>query len=177
MLHPDGPPRDLGRLIEVLDRHRVEYLVVGGVAAIGYGSTRPTEDVDCVVRRDRANLEHLARALRELNARLRVAGMTDADAAALPVQIDPVTLEAAGMSTWMTDAGPFDVLAGLEDADGRVVPFEELAVRATELRGKGFVIRAAALEDVIAAKERANRPKDRASLDELYILRDARSTP
>ena len=34
----DGPPHDLGRLIEVLDRHGVEYLMVGGVAAIGYGA-------------------------------------------------------------------------------------------------------------------------------------------
>ena|SRR5665811_1195947 len=56
MSDPDGPPHDLGRLIEVLDRHGVEYLMVGGVAAIGYGAERPTEDADCVVRRERANL-------------------------------------------------------------------------------------------------------------------------
>jgi hypothetical protein len=42
----DGPPHDLRRLIEVLDRHGVEYLMVGGVAAIGYGAERPTEDAD-----------------------------------------------------------------------------------------------------------------------------------
>ena len=35
MVDPDGPPHDLRRLIEVLDRHGVEYLMVGGVAAIG----------------------------------------------------------------------------------------------------------------------------------------------
>jgi hypothetical protein len=33
--------------------------------------------------------------------------------------------------------------------------------------GTGFVIRAAALEDIIASKEWANRPKDRAALPEL----------
>jgi hypothetical protein len=63
----EGPPHDLGRLIEVLDRHGVEYLVVGGVAAIGYGAERLTEDVDCVVGRARANLDRLAIALRELH--------------------------------------------------------------------------------------------------------------
>ena len=73
----------------------------------------------------------------------------------------------AGMSTWMTDAGPFDVLAGLEDPDGHLVPYEELAVRATLLYGNGFTIRAAALEDIIRAKERANRAKDREALPEL----------
>jgi hypothetical protein len=49
MPRPDGPSHDLGRLIEVLDRHGVEYLMVGGVAAIGYGAERPTDDADCVV--------------------------------------------------------------------------------------------------------------------------------
>jgi predicted nucleotidyltransferase len=173
MVDPEGPPHDLRRLIEVLDRHGVEYLMVGGVAAIGYGAERPTEDADCVVHRERANLDRLAGALRELHARLRVGGMTDAEAQALPVQIDGTTLDLAGMSTWMTDAGPFDVLAGLEAPDGRLVPYEELVERSTVLRGDGFVIPAAGLEDIIRAKERADRIKDREALPELRRLRDA----
>jgi len=111
--------------------------MVGGVAAIGYGAERPTEDADCVVRRERSNLDRLAAALRELNARLRVAGMTDAEAHTLPVQIDGVALDMAGMSTWMTDAGPFDVLAGLEAANGRLVPHVSLTDRALVLGAVG----------------------------------------
>ena len=99
MADPDGPPHDLRRLIEVLDRHGVEYLMVGGVAAIGYGAERQTEDADCVVRRERANLDRLADALREMHARLRVGGMTDAEAKTLPVQIDGTTLAMAAIST------------------------------------------------------------------------------
>ena len=155
----DGQPHDLGRLLSVLDRHGVEYLIVGGVAAIAYGAARPTQDVDCVVRRDRANLERLAAALRELDARLRVGGLTDDEARLLPLQLDATTLETAGMTTWMTDAGPFDVLAGLESADGRLIPFEELIERSTVIRGGGFGIRAASLDDIITAKERAGRPR------------------
>lgn len=169
----DGPPLDLPRLIEVLDRHAVEYLIVGGAAAFAYGAERPTDDADCVVRRTRPNLERLAGALRELNARLRVGKMSDAEAKMLPVQIDSTTLDMAGMSTWMTDVGPFDVLAGLKAADGHLVPYEELVLRATVLHGDGFVIRAAALEDIIAAKERADRAKDREALPELRAIRDA----
>lgn len=135
---------------------------------------RPTEDADCVVRRDRANLARLAGALRELHARLRVAGLTDEEARQLPVQLDAVSLDMAGMTTWMTDAGPFDVLAGLEARDGRLVSYEELAERATVLEGDGFVIRAAALEDIITAKERAARTKDEEALPELRALRDAK---
>jgi hypothetical protein len=175
MAKPDGPPHDLIRLIRVLDRHEVDYLLVGGAAARAYGAERLTEDADCVVGRERANLDRMAAALRELHARLRVAGMTDAEARLLPTQIDSTSLERAGMSTWMTDAGPFDILAGLEAADGRLVPYEELSERATVLQGDGFVIRTAALEDIITAKERANRPKDHEALPRLRALRDARA--
>jgi hypothetical protein len=44
---------------------------------------------------------------------------------------------------------PFDVLAGLESSDGRLVPYDELKERGNLLRGDGFMIRVASLEDVI----------------------------
>lgn len=172
MSKPDGPPSDLPRLIEALDRHGVEYLICGGAAARAYGSDRPTEDADCVVRRERANLDRLAAAMVELHARLRVAGLSDEEARALPVQLDGATLVDLSTTTWMTDAGAFDVLDGLEAPNGRLVPYEELAERATVLHGDGFSIRAAALDDIIAAKERAGRPKDREALPGLRAIRD-----
>jgi hypothetical protein len=107
-----------------------------------------------------------------MQARLRVTGMTDAEARMLPVQIDSATLDMAGMSTWMTDAGPFDVLAGLETPDGRLVPYEELAERATVVQGDGFAIRVAALDDIVRAKESANRSKDKEALPELRRLQE-----
>lgn len=172
MAAPDGPLLDLGRLIAALERHEVDYLLCGGAAAAAYGAGRPTEDADCVVSRERGNLDRLAEAMRELKARLRVSGMTDEEAMALPVQIDGATLADLSISTWMTDAGPFDVLAGLEDIDGRLVPYEELVQRASVLHGAGLVIHAASLEDIIRAKEHADRPKDREALPELRAIRD-----
>jgi hypothetical protein len=174
MAGPDGPPLDLGRLIGALERHQVQYLLCGGAAATAYGAERPTEDADCVVSRDRANLDRLAGALVELNARLRVAGMSDDEAKLLPVQLDAATLADLSITTWTTDAGPFDVLAGLEAPDGHLVPYDELVQRASVFRGDGFVIHAAGLDDIIRAKERADRPKDRAALPELRAIRDAR---
>ena len=166
----DGPSLDLPRLIEVLNRHEVEYLLVGGVAATAYGAERETEDADCVVRRERANLERLAAALRELHARLRIARLSDEEAKQLKIQLDGVMLENSGNSTWTTDAGPFDALADLKDSSGRSVPYEELITRSTVLRGDGFVLHVASLDDVIAAKTFANREKDREALPELLGL-------
>jgi diphthamide synthase (EF-2-diphthine--ammonia ligase) len=42
----DAPALDLQRIIKVLDRHCVEYVVVGGVAARLHGARRMTMDVD-----------------------------------------------------------------------------------------------------------------------------------
>jgi hypothetical protein len=39
-------------------------------------------------------------------------------------------------------------------------------------QGEGFVIRTASIDDIIAAKERAGRPKDREALRELREIRD-----
>ena len=75
---------DLARLLEVLDRHKVAYVLIGGLAAVYHGSPFPTEDADITPQTDRANLESLAAALVELDARIR----TDAEPAGLPFACD-----------------------------------------------------------------------------------------
>jgi hypothetical protein len=54
-----------------LDRHRVLYIVVGGLAAVLHGSPLPTVDVDICPSREPANLDRLAAALAEFDARIR----------------------------------------------------------------------------------------------------------
>lgn len=39
----DHPPLDIDRVVEVLDRNQVQYLLVGGVATRFHGSERLTE--------------------------------------------------------------------------------------------------------------------------------------
>jgi hypothetical protein len=170
----DGPELDLPRLIEVLNRCEVDFLLVGGIAATAYGAIRETEDADCVVRRERVNLNRLAVALRELNARLRVGRMSDEEAKQLKIHLDGVMLENSGNSTWTTDAGPFDLLTDLKDFDGGSVTYEELITRSTVLRGDGFEVHVASLDDVIAAKTFANREKDREALPELLDIQRLR---
>jgi len=109
----EPPALNVDRLLTTLDRYEVDFLLVGGVAAIAYGSRRPTADLDCVARRSSGNLDRLAAALRSLNARLRVRGLTDEEAARLPTRIDKETMGRMEISTWRTDAGDFDVLADL----------------------------------------------------------------
>lgn len=146
-----------------------------GLAAIAHGARRPTTDFDCLARRGAENLARLAAALRELNARLRVKGLTDAEASALPTPLDADTLGRMEISTWRTDAGDLDVLTGIPAGDGRRLGYDELAKRAAVLDFRGIAIRVAALEDVISSKQWADRPKDRHALPELRRLAAARA--
>jgi hypothetical protein len=54
------------RVCRLLNRHRVRYLIAGGVAANLHGSVRATRDVDVLVPRDRRNMARLIAALSEL---------------------------------------------------------------------------------------------------------------
>ena len=163
-------PLSVATLVGALDRHDVEYLVVGGVAAQGYGAARLTKDFDCLVRHELANLDRLAAAMRELGARLRAEGLSDEESKALPVQMDGKMLARNEISTWRTDAGDFDVLINIPDRNGRRLSYEDLAGRAVIVQGTGFAVRAAALEDIIASKEWANRRKDQDALPELRAI-------
>src|SRR5207344_1163720 len=74
-------------ILEVLARHRVDFVVVGGVAGGAHGSSYPTYDLDIAYARDTGNLERLVAALRELGATLRGAPSD------VPFQLDAETLE------------------------------------------------------------------------------------
>lgn len=157
-------------ITECFGRHRVAYLIVGGVGAQLHGAVRPTNDFDSLPDVSEDNLDRLAAALRELGAFLRVDGLTDDEARGLPVRIDRATLTRMDISTWRTTAGDLDVLTAIPTRDGGRARYEDLVSRASSVDFGGVPVRVAALDDIIASKEQANRPKDLAALDELQRL-------
>ena len=96
---------DLPRLFEVLHRHGVVYVLIGGLAAVFHGSPFPTEDADITPRKDRPNLSRLAAALCELNARIRTEAVPDGP----PFACDADGLAAAQTWNLQTDAGDVDL--------------------------------------------------------------------
>lgn len=171
MSPPKAPePFNSARILATLDAHEVEYLLVGGVGARAHGARRDTYDIDFVPRISDDNYDRLAAALRELDARLRVGGMTDEEARQLPVIVDASTLRSFGSSTWTTDAGPLDVLAELPDRDGHRHSYDELATRRVAAEVDGIRVHVAALDDIVASKEFADRAKDHEALPELREL-------
>ena len=169
-MSPEQERFDPRRILDVLDHHRVDYVLVGGFGSQLHGARRQTFDLDVVPATTADNHERLANALRELGARLRVAGLTDDEARQLPVIIDAATLHAFGSTTWTTDAGPLDVLRELPVAGARRT-FDELLERSTDVDVAGVVVHLASLDDIIDSKTHADRPKDRDALPELLRLR------
>ena len=72
MSDPDAPPLDPDALISALERHEVSFVAVGGLAAQWHGAQRTTKDLDVCPAWDKENLDHVAGALRDLGARLKV---------------------------------------------------------------------------------------------------------
>ena len=64
-------------ILEVLERHKVLYVVIGGLAAELRGSPYVTRDVDVTPARTRENFTRLAAALKELDAKLRIPDMEE----------------------------------------------------------------------------------------------------
>lgn len=143
---------DLARLFEVLDRHKVTYILIGGLAAVYHGSPFPTEDADITPETDRANLSRLAAALRILNARIR----TESAPEGLPFAFDANSFAAAETWNLTTDAGDLD----LSFAPAGTRGYKDLRRDAASVQLYGVAVRVASLADVIRSKQAANRPKD-----------------
>lgn len=102
-------PASPERILEVLARFGVDYVVIGGVAAILQGVPLPrTLDLDVAASHGKTNLEKLSAALKDMDAKLRVG--TTADAEAIDAPIDARMLAGVYVATLMTRFGPFDVL-------------------------------------------------------------------
>lgn len=144
-------------LLRVLRRHRVEFLVIGGIAAIAQGYPLTTRDLDITPSRTPDNLDRLAAALAELHAKLRLA---DGDELAFP--FDGRFLAGAEIWTLATARGDLDVVFTPAGTRG----YEDLRRAAVELDLEGPVL-VASLADVIRSKEAAGRPKDQAQLPAL----------
>ena len=57
--------KDFKELLELLNSHKVEYLVVGGYALAFHGAPRFTGDIDLFVKPDSANAKRILAALAE----------------------------------------------------------------------------------------------------------------
>jgi hypothetical protein len=133
--------------------HRVEYVIIGGVAARLHQTGHVTVDVDICPSRTEANRARLATALHALGARLRAEGKPNA--VALP--------SASGLARAGDDHDPHhapwttrSVFAPAGFAGG----YDDLVARSVVITAADTPLPVASLEDVVASKRAGGRPKD-----------------
>jgi predicted nucleotidyltransferase len=154
---------DLERLLPALSEGGVEFIIVGGVAAIVHGSARLTVDLDIVYRRSPENIVRLAGTLKPYAPYLRGAPP------GLPFHWDAETIQRGLNFTLVTSAGPLDVLG--EIAGGGT--YETLISHSRKVSVFGIECYCLGLDRLIQAKRDAGRPKDLEAIAELESLREA----
>ncbi|MGE0792481.1 MAG: hypothetical protein AB7S26_42820 [Sandaracinaceae bacterium] len=159
MSHPEQA--DISALIEALTHAGVEFVVVGGAAAVLHGAPAQTFDLDIVHRRSPANVDRLFAALTSLDAWVR-------DPARRWLRPERAALEGPGQLLLSTSPGPLDILGALHDGGG----YEELASTAISLVDGATRISVIDLPTLIEVKTRAGRAKDRLVLPLLLALVD-----
>jgi hypothetical protein len=160
-----APEFDPQRILGLLTARGVDFVVIGGIAAMLHGSARVTQHLDVCFATDDANLDALGKALVELEARLR--GVSDD----VPFVPDRGTLRRVEVLTLETAAGDFDVLAR---PDG-VPSYRRLRENADRYDLGAFAVLVASVDDLIVMKRAAGRAKDLADVEELSAIARLRS--
>jgi hypothetical protein len=146
------PPK-FKEALEVLARHRVDFVVVGGVAAVLAGAPISTFDLDIVHDRSATNVARLLNALTDLDARYR-------DLTGRILRPEARALEGEGHHLLLTRCGPLDVLGRI----GRGHGYQDLIADSTMQPLGELAICVLGLEALIRTKIEAGRDKDRAVL-------------
>lgn len=167
-------PLDANELAATLNRHQVDYVVIGGVALQAHGHVRTTQDLDVVVAWTRTNMDHLAAALGDLEAELRG---VDADLLGIDLS-SPDQLYGGGNFLLHTRHGDLDVFS-VNDTPGAPKTYEQLRERAMAVDVRGIRLLIAHPEHLIPMKTAASQFRDRPEakrrqdLDDIAVLNQA----
>lgn len=158
---------DFKALIRALADAGVEFVVVGGVAAIVHGSVRLTRDVDVVYRRSPENLRRLVLGLSPYHPYLRGAPP------GLPFKWDVATIQRGLNFTLTTNIGDLDLLGEITGGGG----YEDLLPQTSTIPIFGVECRCLNLERLIQVKRAAGRPKDFEAIAELEAILEEQRRP
>jgi len=143
-------------VIETLNRAKVRYAVVGGVATILHGAPRMTGDLDLAVMLDKENILIFVDAMDGLGYKPRV-------------PVDPRGLADSGVrDSWKKEKGmkvftffhPRKAFAEVDILIDEQVNFTEIWEHRIEYRAGNIIVPTASIDDLIAMKQVSARDKD-----------------
>jgi len=141
-------------VIVALAEGKAEFVVVGGISAVLRGAPITTIDLDICYRRTPDNVVRVARALAPMHPRLR--GLPPD----LPAVFDERTLLFGTNFTLEIGDESLDLLAEMSVIGG----YEQILGQSSDLDVAGHQVKVLSLEQLIATKRGAGRPKDLAVL-------------
>ena len=151
--------QDFNRLLQRLADSDLEFVIVGGYAAVMHGSSLVTRDLDVCALLTAENIEKLRSILKEWNPTHRMT----------PQQLSFLQFPKDGpvQNLYLrTDVGVIDILSSILGVGG----FDRLKDAAEIYELGGRVFRVIALEDLILAKEAMGREKDILAAKELRAI-------
>ena len=140
---------DLSALLKGLNDAGVEFIVVGGIAAVVQGVPITTFDLDIVHRRADENIRRLIEYLKSVDAYLR----RPDDKLIRPDERD---LNSEGHVLLTTCLGPLDVLGVIEKNLG----FDDLLPNSVEIKFHGQKVFVLSLETIVDLKRESKDSKD-----------------
>jgi predicted nucleotidyltransferase len=151
---------ELHSLLQRLSDAGIEFVVVGGVAAVLHGSSLVTRDLDVCAELSSQNLRKLRDALRDLHPVHRIG----------PPRLSFLDVPEPGASLQnlylQTDLGALDLLGSISGVGN----FDQVRASAIEVDLFGRKVQVIALEQLIKAKEAVGRQKDLLAVAELRAI-------
>lgn len=163
-----GVPANLGRslqpgpLLRPLHVGAVDFVVVGSMGGLAYGSAYPTYDLDIAYLNEPENLRHLATALEKLGLHSTVSDLAE-----------------KAVQSFDTEFGALDVVGEIPG----IRSYEELRRDAHRELIAGVPVQVASLDHLIAMKRVSNQRKDQlmvmeyVELAELHLLKPSHLAP
>ncbi|MEP6766174.1 MAG: hypothetical protein ABJB66_17805 [Gemmatimonadaceae bacterium] len=152
----------LEQLLTALMRAKVQFIIVGGVAARAHGSSRLTDELDICYARRGANLVRIVDALKPYQPYLRGAPP------GLPFEWSVATLRNGLNFTLTTTIGSIDLLGEITGGGG----FENLLPHTLTISLFGGEVNLLDLSWLVRVKRAAGRPKDLEVIAELLALQE-----
>jgi len=145
-----------------LIRHRIEFVVVGGFAAVAHGVTQLTQDIDICCRMTPDNLMRLQDALSDLHPVHRMPPERPS------LRLTPETAAEFRNLYLETDWGQLDCLGEILSVGG----YDAVRAQSVEIELPGGSCRILAIDALVRAKQAMGRDKDRETILQLRAIQE-----
>lgn len=156
------------KVFRALNKEKIKYLVVGGVAVNIYGYIRFTGDIDILLLLEKENLKKMDRVMKRLGYGER-----------LPVSVKDLS-DHKKVKKWLKEKNmtafaffpPKEILFMVDVLVEDSLKFEKVARDKVIRKFDNVAIPVVSIDYLIKMKRKANRPKDLEDLDKLLKLKN-----